>query len=128
MYSALETAQNLDGSVGMIRIVAYVRPHRLEAAKAAVAALGVSGMTVADSRGRGNSPERSRWLEGEEIVVALPIRSRLEVVASDDLLEPILEATIDAVQTGEPGDGKIFVFPVEDALRIRTGERGDSAI
>ena|SRR5579872_3641745 len=114
--------------MGMIRLVAYVRPHRLEAAKTAIAALGVSGMTVGDSRGRGNSVERSRWLEGEEVVVALPIRSRLEVIAPADLAEALVEATIEAVRTGEPGDGKIFLFPVEDAIRVRTGERGETAI
>jgi nitrogen regulatory protein P-II 1 len=112
----------------MIRFVAYVRPHRLEAAKTAIAALGVSGMTVADSRGCGNSAERSRWLDGEEVVVALPIRSRLEVFAQDDLAEALIEATIEAVRSGEAGDGKIFVFPIENAIRVRTGERGDNAL
>lgn len=112
----------------MIRFVAFLRPHRLEAAKTAIAALGVSGMTVGDSRGCGNSVERSRWLDGEEVVVALPIRSRLEVVAPADLVEALISATSEAVRTGEPGDGKIFIFPVHDALRIRTGERGEAAL
>jgi len=112
----------------MIRFVAYLRPHRLEAAKTAIAALGITGMTVADARGCGNSEERSRWLEGEEAVVALPIRSRLEVVAPAELAEALIAATSEAVRTGEAGDGKIFIFPVEDVLRIRTGERGEAAL
>lgn len=112
----------------MIRFVAYLRPHRLEAAKTAIAGLGISGMTVGDSRGCGNSEERSRWLEGEEVVMALPIRSRLEIVAPAELTQALIAATTEAVHTGEPGDGKIFIFPVEDVLRIRTGERGDAAL
>lgn len=112
----------------MIRFVAYLRPHRLEAAKTAIAGLGISGMTVGDARGCGNSEERSRWMDGEEVVVALPIRSRLEVVAPADLTEALIAATSEAVYSGESGDGKIFIFPVEDALRIRTGERGDAAL
>lgn len=112
----------------MTRIIAFVKPHRLEAAKSAVAILGITGLTVGDARGRGNSPETSRWLEGDEQVVALPMRSRLEVVVSDDLKEAVVAAIMDAVHTGEPGDGKIFVSKVEDAIRIRTNERGETGL
>ncbi len=112
----------------MTRITCYIKPHKLEAVKSAVAALGVTGLTVADVRGTGNSPEATDWFGGDENLVALPIRSKLTVVASDDLTEPIIEAILDSARTGESGDGKIFVESVRDAIRIRTEERGDVAI
>lgn len=112
----------------MVRITCMIRPHRLEGVKSAIASLGVSGLNVADVRGVGNSPEKASWFAGEEHLVALPIKSRLEVVAADELQEPIIEAIIENARTGEPGDGKIFVEKVRDAIRIRTEERGESAI
>lgn len=112
----------------MLRVLCYIRPHRLEAVKSAVAAIGVSGMTVSDVRGTGNSPETTDWLGGSDGLVALPIRSKLEVVIADEIMEEVLTAIQDAAQTGEPGDGKIFIEPVADAVRIRTQERGDEAI
>lgn len=110
----------------MIRIVAYIKPHRLEGVKSAVAALGVTGLTVADVRGTGVSEEHTDLLSGA--VVALPIRSRLEVVVPDQMREAVVASIIEAAQTGEPNDGKIFVEKVFDALRVRTGERGESAV
>jgi nitrogen regulatory protein P-II 1 len=112
----------------MTRITCIIRPHRLEQVKSAIAALGISGMTVTDVRGRGNSPEKSMWLGSDEHVVALPIRSRVEVVADDALVDALVEAVIENARTGEPGDGKVFLEKIVDAIRIRTGERGDAAI
>jgi nitrogen regulatory protein P-II 1 len=112
----------------MIRIVAYLKPHKLEAAKSAVAILGISGLTVGDARGRGNSEERTRYLDGEEHIVALPMRSRLEVVVPEELQEPVVEAILSSVRTGEPGDGKILISKVEEAIRVRTGERGEAGL
>jgi nitrogen regulatory protein P-II 1 len=90
----------------MTRITCMIRPHRLEAVKSAIAALNVSGLNVSDVRGTGNSPESAAWFGGEEHV----------------------EAILEHARTGEPGDGKIFVETVVDALRIRTGERGEAAL
>ncbi|MEZ0327949.1 MAG: P-II family nitrogen regulator [Fimbriimonas sp.] len=112
----------------MIRVTCYIKPHRLEAVKSAIAAVGVSGMSVSDVRGTGNSPETSEWFGGDESLVALPIRSKLMVVASDNLQEEIIQSILQSAGTGEDGDGKIFVERVEDALRIRTQERGEAAI
>ena len=112
----------------MIRITCYIRPHKLEQVKSAIAVLGISGMNVVDARGSGNSPEKSAWPSGDEHLVALPIKSRVEVVASDDLQEAIVQAIVENAWTGEPGDGKVFVERVADAIRIRTGERGDAAV
>ena len=112
----------------MIRIVCIIKPHKLEAVKSAIANLGVSGMSVSEVRGTGNSEERATWFGGEQQVIALPIRSKLVAVVPHELQEEIIRAALDAAQTGESGDGKIFVEPVANAVRIRTLERGAEAI
>lgn len=112
----------------MIRVTCYIRPHVLEPVKAAVASLGVNGMSVSDVRGVGNSSESSEWFAGEGGLVPLPIRAKLEVVAPDALREEIVQAILQNAATGQPGDGKIFIEPILDALRIRTLERGDGAV
>ncbi len=112
----------------MIRIVCIIRPHKLEAVKSAIAAIGVSGLSVTEVRGTGNSEEKAAFFGGEQQLIALPIRSRIEVVAPNELQEEIIDAILSQAQSGEHGDGKIFVEPVEDALRIRTEERGSEAI
>jgi len=112
----------------MTRVFCYIRPHRLEPVKSAIAALGVNGLSVSDVRGTGNSQETTDWLGGDESLIALPIRSRIEVVAPDELTEDIIQAILDNAHTGEDGDGKIFVEKIADAIRIRTQEHGDAAI
>ncbi len=112
----------------MLRLTIYIRPHRLEQVKSAIAALGVSGMTVSDVRGTGNSPEQTQWFAGEGHVLPLPIRSKLDVVIPDDMKDQVLEAVMSAAQTGEASDGKIFIEPILDAVRVRTGEQGDAAL
>lgn len=112
----------------MRKITCIVRPHKLEEVKTAIAMFEISGMSVSDVRGRGNSPERPTLFAGEEIVIALPLKSKIVIVVADELVEPIVEAILEAAHTGEPGDGKVFVEPVLDALRVRTGERGETAI
>jgi len=112
----------------MLRIILFIRPHRLEQVKSAIAAIGVSGMTVSDVRGTGNSPESGQWLPGEGHVIPLPIQSRIEIVIPDDMKDRTIEAILASAQTGEPSDGKIFIQKVEDAVRIRTGERGETGL
>ena len=112
----------------MIRILVFIRPHRLEQVKSAIAAIGVSGMTVSDVRGTGNSPEPAQWFAGEGQVIPLPIRSRIEVVIPDEMKDSVVQAILDSAQTGEASDGKIFIQPVETAVRVRTGERGEAAL
>lgn len=111
-----------------VRITAYVRPHKLEEVKTAVSNLGVSGLTVTDVRGRGASPEVASTFAGQEILIALPVRSKLETVVSAEMQEAVIEAVLRSAWTGEPGDGKVFVEPIEDVVRIRTGERGQDAV
>jgi len=105
-----------------------IRPHKLEQVKSAIASLGVTGLNVSDVRGVGNSPEKATWFGGQEHMVALPLKSRLEVVAPDDLKDAIVQAILENARTGEDGDGKIFIEKVVDAVRIRTGERGETAV
>ena len=112
----------------MVRVVAYLRPHQLEDVKTAVSNLGISGLTVTDVRGCGNSPEQSTSLGGHEMVVALPLRSKLEVVVQKSLEDEVVLTIVNTARTGEPGDGKVFVEPILDAVRIRTEERGDSVV
>lgn len=112
----------------MRRITAYIRPHRTEDVKTAVADLGVTGMTVSEVRGRGNSPESGVAFGGQMVLSHLPPKAMISVVVTDDLEEQVIEAIIAHARTGEPGDGKIFVEAVEDAIRIRTKERGETAV
>jgi nitrogen regulatory protein P-II 1 len=109
-------------------VTAYMRPHKLEEVKSAVAVLPVTGLSISDVRGSGDNPEKSSAFAGSDIVVPLPVRSRLVVVVPPELSEQVVEAIVQAAWTGSPGDGKVFVEPVEDAVRLRTGERGLSAV
>ena len=112
----------------MTRITCMIRPHRLEQVKTAIASLGISGLNVSDVRGAGNSPEHAAWFAGEEHVIALPIKSKIEAVVPDEVANAVIEAILENARTGEPGDGKIFVERVADAVRVRTGERGEAAL
>jgi nitrogen regulatory protein PII len=112
----------------IVRITAYLRPHKLEEVKTAVSNLGVSGLTVTDVRGCGSSPERASTFAGQEILVTLPVKSKLETVVPAEMQEAVVAAIVNIARTGEPGDGKVFVEPIEEVLRIRTGERGPDAV
>jgi len=108
----------------MVRITAFLRPHVLEPVKSALTDLGILGLSVSDVRGCGNSVERSP----DSTIVALPIRSKIVAVVPDALVEPCIAAIIAHARTGEAGDGKIFLEPVVDAIRIRTLDRGEASV
>jgi nitrogen regulatory protein P-II 1 len=112
----------------MVRITAFLRPHKLEEVKTAIAMHDISGMSVSDVRGCGNSPERPALFAGQEMLIALPVRSKVVVVVPDELVEPIVDAIVASARTGEPGDGKVFIERMHDAIRVRTGERGEAAV
>ncbi len=115
-------------SMGMVRVVCFIRPHRLEPVKSAIAALGITGLTVSDVRGTGNSQsEQSRHARWDP-VISMPIRARIETVVPNDLKEPVIAAIIENARTGDSDDGFIFTEPMYDAIRIRTGERGEVAV
>ena len=112
----------------MKKIEAIIREERLDAVRAALEERGVCGMTVAEVMGRGR--ERGiplQWRSGEYKVEFLP-KVKIEVVVLDEDLSPALNAIITQARTGERGDGKVFVVPVEDAVRVRTGDRGNNAV
>jgi len=112
----------------VIRVIAYIRPHRLEEVKTALGEKGITGITVSEVRGCGSSPEASDWFMGNKLVIALPQRLKVEVIVDNELSEIVVEAIIAGARTGSPGDGKIFLQPVEESVRIRTGDRGASAL
>ncbi len=122
------TARKQGKTPAMTRVTCFIRPHKLESVKSAIAALGVTGMSVSDVRGAGNSPETTDWFGGTDGLIALPIRARVEVVAQDEQIEGIVKSIIENARTGEQGDGKIFLESVQDAIRIRTEERGEAAV
>ncbi len=112
----------------MKKIQAIIKPFKLDDAKQALADLNVVGMTVSEVKGFGRQKGHSELYRGAEYVVDFLPKVRLEVVVPDDLVEKVTMALAEASRTGSIGDGKIFVAPVDDAIRIRTGERGDSAL
>jgi nitrogen regulatory protein P-II 1 len=110
------------------KIEAIVRPSRLEEIKEALTAIGVTGMTVSEVKGFGRQKGHTELYRGAEYVIDFLPKIRIETVVRDDLVGPIVEAISGAARTGKVGDGKIFVFDVEEAIRVRTGERGESAL
>jgi len=112
----------------MKKIEAIIKPFKLDDVKDAVTKVGVLGMTVSEVRGFGRSLGQREVYRGAEYVVDLIPKLKLEVVVNDDQVESVVEAIVAAAFTGKIGDGKVFVIPVEDAVRIRTGERGPMAI
>ncbi len=112
----------------MKMICAVIRPHRLQHVKEALADAGIVGLTVSDVRGAGRQKGQIERYRGSEYSIDLIPKVKLELAVDDDQQEAVLKAIREAAYTGEIGDGKIFVWPLEDALRIRTGERGESAL
>ncbi|HID07270.1 MAG TPA: P-II family nitrogen regulator [Armatimonadetes bacterium] len=112
----------------MKKIHAIIRPHKLHEVKDALEEIGVTGMTVMDVRGAGRQRGLVEQYRGAEYTIDLLSKVKLEIVVRDDQVEDVIEAIIRAARTGEIGDGKIFVTPVEEAVRVRTGDRGIDAI
>ena len=108
--------------------MAYVRPDRLAAVKQAVAEVGAPSITVTDVSGRGTQPAKKGQWRGEEYTIDLHQKTKVECVVADVPAEDVVDAIVDAAQTGEPGDGKVFVLPVESARQIRTGKSGTEAV
>ncbi|QLH76471.1 P-II family nitrogen regulator [Halosimplex rubrum] len=109
-------------------VVAVVRPDKLGDVKQALAEAGAPSLTVTNVSGRGSQPAKTGQWRGEEYVVDLHQKVKIECVVSEIPAQDVVDAIADAAQTGEPGDGKIFVLPVEDAVQVRTGESGPEAV
>jgi nitrogen regulatory protein P-II 1 len=112
----------------MKRIEAVLQPFRLDAVKSALMEVGVGGLTVSEVRGFGRQKGHTELYRGAEYVVDLVPKVKLEVVVPEPLAEKAVRAIAEGARTGRIGDGKVFVFDVQEAVRIRTGERGESAL
>jgi len=112
----------------MKKIEAIIKPFKLDEVKEALHEVGVSGITVTEAKGFGRQKGHTELYRGAEYVVDFLPKVKLEVIVDDALAERVVEAIQNAAQTGRIGDGKIFVLPVDTAVRIRTGERGPDAI
>lgn len=112
----------------MKKIEAVIKPFKLDEVKDALNEIGIQGMTVTEVKGFGRQKGHTELYRGAEYVVDFIPKIKIEVVTSDILTPKVVEAVEKAAKTGKIGDGKIFVYPVEDVIRIRTGERGESAV
>ncbi len=109
----------------MKKVEAVIKPFKLEEVKEALAEVGVQGLTVTEVKGFGRQKGHKELYRGAEYVVEFLPKVKLEIVVTDDILEAVVKAIVKSASTGRIGDGKIFVSPVEDAIRIRTGETGE---
>ena len=112
----------------MTKIEAIVRPSRFDQIKEALSELGVDGMTVSEVRGHGRQKGHSETYRGREYEVSLIPKLRIEIVVPNNRVEPVIDTITANAATGEIGDGKIFLYRAEDAIRIRNGQRGDTAL
>lgn len=112
----------------MKKVEAIIRPHLLEAVKEALQAQGIQGMTLSEVKGFGRQKGHTEVYRGSEYTVEFVPKLKLEVIIDDDVLDNVIDAICKSARTGKFGDGKIFVFNVEEAIRIRTGEHGEHAV
>jgi nitrogen regulatory protein P-II 1 len=112
----------------MQKVEAIIKPFKLDEVKEALNAIGVQGITVSEVKGFGRQKGHTELYRGAEYVVDFLPKIKLEIVAADDLVPKVVAAIQTAANTGRIGDGKIFVLPVIEAVRIRTGDRGEDAI
>jgi len=113
---------------GIEMVVAYIRPDKLSDVKQGLAEAGAPSLTVTNVSGRGSQPSKTGQWRGEEYVVDLHQKVKVECVVADVPAEDVVEAIEESAHTGEPGDGKVFVMPVSEAVQIRTGKRGPDAV
>ncbi len=112
----------------MKKIEAIIKPFKLDEVKEALQEVGLQGITVIEAKGFGRQKGHTELYRGAEYVIDFLPKVKIEVVLNDDQVEPAIEAIRRAAETGRIGDGKIFVYPVEQAIRIRTGEVGPDAV
>ncbi|MBM3644715.1 MAG: P-II family nitrogen regulator [Alphaproteobacteria bacterium] len=112
----------------MKKIEAIIKPFKLDEVKDALNQIGLKGITVLEAKGFGRQKGHTELYRGAEYVVDFLPKVKLELIVEDDMVDRALEAIKSAAHTGRIGDGKIFVSAIDDAIRIRTGERGDAAV
>jgi len=116
------------GNFCMLKIEAVLQPSKLDAVKDALLEAGIEGMTILEARGHGRQKGHTEFYRGREYTVDLLPKVKIELVINDDQKEKTLQAIIGAARTGRIGDGKIFISRIEDAIRIRNDERGETAL
>jgi nitrogen regulatory protein P-II 2 len=109
-------------------VTAIIKPFKLDEVRAAVSDIGVRGLTVTEVRGFGRQRGHTEIYRGAEYVVEFVPKTKIEIAVDDELVDQLIEAIMKSAKTGKVGDGKIFVFDLEQVVRIRTGERDSSAI
>ncbi|MDH3218422.1 MAG: P-II family nitrogen regulator [Gammaproteobacteria bacterium] len=109
-------------------VTAIIKPFRLEEVRAALSEIGIQGLTVYEVKGFGRQKGHTELYRGAEYVVDYIPKTKIEVAIDDDQLDAVIEAIIESAKTGKIGDGKIFVIPLENAIRVRTSETGSSAL
>jgi len=119
---------NAEGMLEMKRIEAVIKPFKLEDVKNALDKIGVKGMTISEVKGYGRQKGHKEIYRGTEYNVAFVPKVKLDIVIEDDMLDSVVETLTLSARTGNVGDGKIFVLPIENAVRIRTGESGSNAL
>ena len=112
----------------MKQVTAIIKPFKLDEVREALAEVGVNGLTVTEVKGFGRQKGHTELYRGAEYVVDFLPKIRVEMVIPDAMVDDVIEAIVKAARTGKIGDGKIFVTPVEQAIRIRTSESGDAAL
>jgi nitrogen regulatory protein PII len=112
----------------MRKVEAIIKPFKLDEVKEALQGIGVQGMTVSEVKGFGRQKGHTELYRGAEYVVDFLPKIKIEIACSDDMVDKIVQAIVQAANTGRIGDGKIFVYPLQDVIRIRTGESGPDAV
>ena len=112
----------------MKKIEAVIKPFKLDEVKEALHGIGIQGMTVTEVKGFGRQKGHTELYRGAEYVVDFLPKIKLEIAVGDEMVDKVVEAIVGAANTGRIGDGKIFVVPMEEVIRIRTGERGADAV
>ncbi|MGH7805378.1 MAG: P-II family nitrogen regulator [Candidatus Binatia bacterium] len=112
----------------MKKVEAIIKPFKLDEVKEALSGIGIQGMTVSEVKGFGRQKGHTELYRGAEYVVDFLPKVKVEIIVRDELVAQVVEAIQRAAKTGRIGDGKIFVMPIDDVVRIRTGERGGDAI
>jgi nitrogen regulatory protein P-II 1 len=112
----------------MKKIEAIIQPHKLDAVKEALHEIGVEGLTITEARGHGRQKGHTETYRGNEYQVDLLPKVKLDIVVGDNLYKQVVDAIVNAARTGKIGDGKVFVSSIDEAVRIRNGEMGESVL
>lgn len=112
----------------MKMVVAVIRPHKLHDVKTALSDAGIHGLTVTDVRGAGRQKGHVERYRGSEYTIDLLAKVKIEVAVADEQVDKVIQTIVESARTGQIGDGKVFVLPLEDSVRVRTGEKGEDSL